>query len=572
MRLFLRCTVAVSVFAIAAQMAQAAPRSREFSQAITAYYTADWAAHPVTATALGKHAGDAKLDDVTAAAFAANTARLHAMQTRLAAIDPAKLTVTERDDRDVLLGEIDRTLLQDEDLQSWRHDPNVYVGLASSAVFPLMARDVAPIADRLHNVIAREAAIPAMLTVARSNLTAMPPIFVEVALENAEGAADFFAHDVPLAFATGGTPAARAALHTASANAARALQDFHTWLLAAEKTANGDFRLGTQRLQRMLASDLIPMTPAQVLAAGNAQLARDRTDFLATAKTIDPASPEAALAVLDRDHPTAATLVPTAQSQLADLRRFVVSHKIVTLPSTDLPKVIETPAFARALFTAALDQPGIFDTRGRQAFYYVTPPDAKTSAAEQDKFLAIFDRAILQNISVHEAMPGHFVQYLYQQANPNRSLVRLLAGSYATTEGWAHYTEQMMLDQGLGNHDAKQHLAQLQDALLRDCRLVAAISMHTGTMTLAQATTLMEKTCFQPKAEAYREARRGTSDPGYFSYTLGKLMILKLRADVQAADGSRFTLAHFHDRFLAAGLVPVPIIRREMLGHDGAAF
>jgi uncharacterized protein (DUF885 family) len=170
---------------------------------------------------------------------------------------------------------------------------------------------------------------------------------------------------------------------------------------------------------------------------------------------------------------------------------------------------------------------------------------------------------------VHEALPGHYVQYLYMHANPGWSLVRKTGHSYTATEGWAHYSEQMMVDQGLSNHDPKLHLAQLQDALLRDCRLIDSVEMHTHGMSLADATKLMANECFQPPQVAYKEARRGTGDPGYFSYTLGKLMILKLRADTEAKEGKAFTLAHFHDRFQNAGTVPLKIIRREILGVDG---
>ena len=176
---------------------------------------------------------------------------------------------------------------------------------------------------------------------------------------------------------------------------------------------------------------------------------------------------------------------------------------------------------------------------------------------------------MLQNLSVHEVFPGHFVQFLFAKANPDWSMVRKTGHSYTATEGWAHYTEQMMLDEGLGGGDPRLRLSQLQDALLRDCRLVSSLGMHTGEMTLEQATAMMEQECFQPASVGPKEARRGTSDPGYFSYTLGKLEIIKLREDVRKKEGKDFSLAHFHDRFLNAGLVPIAVIRREILGSDG---
>jgi uncharacterized protein (DUF885 family) len=216
-----------------------------------------------------------------------------------------------------------------------------------------------------------------------------------------------------------------------------------------------------------------------------------------------------------------------------------------------------------------MDPPGPFETHATQAYYYITPPDTTKSQAQQDDYLQYFNNALLLNLGVHEALPGHFVQYLFMRANPSWSTVRKTGHSYTATEGWAHYSEQMMQNEGLLDNSPKLHLAQLQDALLRDCRLVASVEMHTHGMSLTDASKMMAEECFQPPSVAYKEARRGTSDPGYFSYTLGKLMILKLRADAQAKEGKSFTLAHFHDRFLNAGLVPLKIIRREIMDADG---
>ena len=364
----------------------------------------------------------------------------------------------------------------------------------------------------------------------------------------------------------------KAQLDASSAAATAALADYETFLKAKKPDAHGDFVLGRETLQRLLASDMVDVPVDQVMAAGRAQLAKDHAAFLATEKLVDPADPAGALALVEKDHPDGAHLVSVARDQLASLQAFIESHKILDLPSPMLPTVAETPAFSRALIFGELDSPGPLETHATKAYYFITPPDPNAPKAEQDSLLEYFNTALLQNLSVHEALPGHFVQYLFQRANPGWSIVRSTAGSYTATEGWAHYSEQMMLDEGLGGGDPRLRLAQLQDALLRDCRLVASIGMHTRAMTLAEATKMMAEQCFQPPSVAPKEARRGTSDPGYFSYTLGKLEILKLRADVQAREGKDFTLAHFHDRFLNAGLIPITVIRREILGADGPAL
>jgi uncharacterized protein (DUF885 family) len=550
--------------------ALAAPK--DYKSTVAAYFAGEYAAHPTEATAEGLHGGDRELDAMSAAAHLADTARLHAILARLAAVPAASLTPMERDDRDVLTAQIGGQLLELETVQQWRHNPATYVDLATNAVYELIERDFAPLPVRLDDVVAREQRLPAMLDEARKNLTAMPPVFIDIAQEELEGAKGFIAHDVPEAFAGIKDPAAKARLDASTKQVLAAFAAYKTWLTAQKPLAHGSFVMGREALVRLLAADLITETPEQVLAAGRAQLAKDRAAFQATAAKLDPSHPDQALDIIGRDHPDAAHLIPMARDGLVALQHFIDAHKIVTLPFHTLPVVAETPPFSRALVFGEMDPPGPYETHATTAYYYITPPDTTLPKAEQDKYLEYFNRTLLENLSVHEALPGHFVQFLFGEAHPEWSDIRKTAHSYTATEGWAHYSEQMMPDEGLGGTDAKLRLAQLQDALLRDCRLVASISMHTGAMTLAQASDMMSKTCLQPASVAYKEARRGTSDPGYFSYTLGKLEILKLRSDVQAHEGKGFTLAHFHDRFLAAGLVPISIIRREILGQDGPAL
>ncbi|MEJ0045019.1 MAG: DUF885 domain-containing protein [Rhodospirillales bacterium] len=561
-------TIALVLAAATAQAAPAAPAA-DYTSIVKSYFDHEEAAYPVAATSLGLHAGDARLDDQSARAHGIEAHRLHATLDQLAQVDTSHLTASERDDRDVLQAEIGGQLLEEERVQQWRHNPDAYVGLATQAPYTLIARNFAPAAQRLQSVIAREKQIPGLFAVARQNLTAIPAPWLEIGLENVAGAIDFIGHDVPAAFNGVKDKKTQAALSAATKTAIAAARDFQSWLGRQKATAQGSFVYGADNFRRLLAADMIDLKADDVLAAGRAQLKRDQDAFAATSRLVDPKNPSDALKIIEQDHPDAAHLISTARGQLADLRAFIVSHKIVDLPGTDLPTVAETPAFQRALIFGEMDPPGPFEQHAIQAYYYITPPDLAKPKAEQEEYLAYFNRPLLLNLTVHEALPGHFVQYLYARANPNWSLVRKTGHSYTATEGWAHYSEQMMPAEGLGNGDPKLRLAQLQDALLRDCRLIGSVEMHTHGMSLADATTMMAKECFQPKPVAYKEARRGTSDPGYFSYTLGKLMILKLRADVQTKEGPAFSLAHFHDRFLAASTVPLKVIRREILGVDG---
>jgi uncharacterized protein (DUF885 family) len=536
------------------------------------YYDGLWKTSPVSATAAGIHAFDGQLDDVSSAAHAHEAARLAAIAARLHQLDASSLPQTERDDRDILAAHIDGALLEELTVQQWRHNPASYVDLMTTSIYALIERDFAPLPDRMRNVIARETLIPLLLAQAQHNLVAMPAVFIDIALENLDGAAGFLARDVPGAFAAVPDQKLHADLAAATRAALSAVSGYRRFLVASKPHASGSFVLGRANLQRLLASDMVNVPVEQVMQAGRAQLAKDRAAFLATEKLVDPQAPQDALALVQKIHPDAAHLVSTARSQLRMLQTYITAHAILTLPSAMLPAVGETPPFARATIFGELDPPGPLETHATKAYYFITPPDPKQSAAKQENYLEYFNTSLLQNLSVHEALPGHFTQYLFAHANPGWSLVRKMAQSYTATEGWAHYSEQMMLDEGLGDGDPKLRLTQLQDALLRDCRLVASIGMHAEGMTLAQATEMMAQQCFQPPSVAPKEARRGTADPGYYSYTLGKLEILKLRADVQAAEGKSFTLAHFHDRFLNAGLVPIAVIRREILGKDGAAL
>jgi len=553
--------------------AAAAPSSATatYNAIVQGAYNAQWKANPTFATATGVHTYDAELDDVSAAAVARDIARLKDTAAKLRAVDGSKLPAMDRDDRDVLLGQIDGQLLREETLQTWRHDPGNYVNLLTYAVFELIERDFSPLETRMKDAIARENKMPAMLAEAKKNLVNMPPVFIDMALQNLDGGISFLSNDAPAAFKDVKDAALQKQLADSTKAVVAAAKDFKAWLIAQKPNAHGSFVLGRANLQRLLASDLVDVPVEKVLAAGEAQYAKDHAAYLETAKLIDPKKPSDALAKVEVDHPDAAHLTSTAQDGLENLQHFITEHHILDLPSQMLPTVAETPPFARAVIFGQLDPPGPLETHATKAYYFITPPDPKSPPAKQAELLAYWNRPMLQNLTVHEALPGHFTQYLFQRANPNWPLQRKMAGSYTTTEGWAHYSEQMMQEQGVSAGDPKFRLTQLQDALLRDCRLIVSIKMHTGIMTLEQATQMMQTQCFQPASVAPGEAKRGTNDPGYYSYTVGKLEILKLRADAEKKEGKAFNLGKFHDAFMNSGLVPVAIIRRE-IGVEGSAL
>ncbi len=549
--------------------ALAAPAS--YQELVKAYYDDDFRAHPYSATVNGLHDYDAKLNDVSPAAHAAEIKGLKAKLAAFQAIDPAALAASERDDREMLIGQIKGELLDEERLQYWRRNPDQYVQLATGAVFALIQRDFAPLPERMRSAIAREGQIPAMLATAKHNIQEPPRAFVEVALQNIDGSIDFFKTATPAAFAGVTDPALQKQFAKVNDGAIKALTEYKAWLKAELPKAKGSFAIGSEALAEHLADfELIDVPLDTLHQLAWSHLRDDQAQFAAVAKQLDPnGTVQSALEKLQTDHPKGDGLVAEATKELAGLKQFIQDKHILTIPPEADLRVAETPEFARALVSAEFDPPGPLEQKAKEAFYYVTPPDASLTPPQVDDYLRGFDYSDFLITSAHEVWPGHYMQFLANKAHPDWSLVRRLGSVQSTTEGWAHYTEQMMTDAGLDGPTPILHLGQLEEALWRDCRMVASFELHTRNMSVADAIQLFQKECYLPEAIAKSEAYRGTSDPGYLTYTLGKLAILKLRSDYQAKQGDKFTLADFHDRFLAAGLIPIKLIRRELMGTDG---
>jgi uncharacterized protein (DUF885 family) len=276
------------------------------------------------------------------------------------------------------------------------------------------------------------------------------------------------------------------------------------------------------------------------------------------------------MATLELEHPTAADLISSANSTVEGLRQFLIDHNIVDIPSPVRPIVTETPPYARSGSFASMDTPGAYETKATEAFYYVTPPEKDWDAKHTEEHLRLYNKSVMNIITVHEVFPGHFLQFVYAPQFPTKT--RKLLGAASNAEGWAHYGEQMMVEEGFGNHDPKTRLAQLSEALLRDCRWVVGMKEHTQGMSVQQgATDYFTKKCFQQPANAYEEARRGAYNPTYLYYTLGKLEIYKLRADYQKARGASYSLKEFHDAFVKQGAPPIKMVRRILLPNDSSS-
>ncbi len=535
------------------------------------YFDALWKLEPIHATRVGVHDYDDKVGDYSAQGYADRIALARRVRGQLAAIDPTSYGAVSADDAEIFGAKLDRELLQLQTRELWRHDPSTYTTDAAEAVYSLVARNFAPAKVRLRDVILRERQLPGLLAAGKANLTSVDPVTAEISRRNIAGTIDFFATVVPAAVAPLEDPASRADFKAANDATLAALREFGQALEAGIFAhPSGTFALGPKLFERMLAlQELTPIPLAAYERVGEAALARSKADFVETARQIDPSkSPQEVALSLGLDHPSSDALLREASDDIGKLRAFVIAHHIVTLPpGSDDVKVVPTPEFARATSFASMNTPGPLEKTATEAYYNVTPIEPDWSPARKEQHLAFFNVYAFPIVTLHEVMPGHYVNFTIDRTE-HLSLIRRLISSPSFSEGWAHYDEQMMVDEGWGNGDPRVRLAQLQLALQRECRYLVGLREHTADMTLEAATKFFEDNAFMSEETSRREALRGTQSPLYGYYTLGKLEILKLRTDFQKKMGSKYSLELFHDQLLAHGDPPLAIARKTMLGAD----
>jgi len=547
-------------------------KPRSFHQLVDAYFEDYFKANPSQATSVGFHQYDHQLEDFSLAAHQRNRRQLLAYLKEFQAINPLPLSQGDRDDREIMIASIQSNLLEEDHVQLWRKNPDAYSGGVTGSIFTLIKRNFAPAPERLRSVIEREKQIPRALLQAREVLRNSPKIYTDIAIEQLPGNVDFFQTTVPETFQDVKDPALLAEFKRSNDSAIAALKEYQTFLQTVLlPRSKGTFAIGAENYRlKLLYDEMVDVPLPRLLKIGYAQLRKDQRAFIETARRIDPKkSPEEVLKEVERDHPAADTLLSSAQQQLDGLRQFLIDKKIITVPGGAQAKVVETPPFARATTFASMDTPGPYEANATEAYYNITLPDPSWPKEKQEEYLQGYNYPLLSNVSVHEVWPGHYTQFLWVKNSPDLSKVRKLTGAGSNAEGWAHYSEEMVLDEGLYNNDPKYRLAQLVDALLRDCRYIVGIRMHTQGMTMEQAREFFVKEGRQQPVVGEMETKRGTGDPTYLMYTLGKLEILKLRADYKRKMGSNFSLQDFHDRFIKAGSPAVKIVRRELMGRDG---
>ncbi|PYI96940.1 MAG: hypothetical protein DME98_10220 [Verrucomicrobia bacterium] len=566
-------TLCFSRAALAAQEEDA-----EYEAVAEEYIKTYLAAHPLEGTALGIHEYDGKISDYSRLALDAELSRLRRFDDRLAKFDPSKLSPRQSIDLRILQAAVKKDLFEMQDMSVFERNPMVYARAADVNVY--IKRNFAPLEDRVRSLVAIESQIPNILIAARTNLNEkLPKPFVELAIQIAKGSADFLKKDLIAAVSALKDEQLRLAFQEANRKAANALNDYAAWL-EREKLpkASLDFALGEEKFGRFLAqTELVDLPPQKVLEIGMAQLKAEQDAFAEAAKKIDPnKSPIEVFKQIQSEHPAPDKLISDVAKDLDKIRKYVLNRHLVSIPSEVRAKVKETPQYLRATSFASMDTPGPFEKRATEAYYYVTPTEHEWPEKQKQEWLTAFNYYTSDVVSIHEAYPGHYVQFLHLNASP-ASKVEKIFGSYAFIEGWAHYCEKMMLDEGFGSptnsppseedvkRAAKYRMAQADEALLRLCRLCVSIKLHTQNMSLDEATKFFHDNCYYEEKPARQEAMRGTFDPGYLNYTLGKLEILKLRDDYKAQQGDEFSLQKFHNEVLNHGMPPIRLLREIML-------
>lgn len=533
-----------------------------FDALVDRYFADRFKLTPTEATASGFHDHDTELEDYSPAGVQARIAfsQRYLKEFQAAPAGP---------DRDLLIARLNADLLELQTVRNWQRNPDFYSSGITQSIFGLISRKFAAPDVRLRAVIAREKHVPAALTQAQSNLRNCPRIYTQVALEQIPGIIGFFQSDVPAAFKEVKNPALQTEFKQSNQAVITALGVYQKFL--QEKLlpqSQGDFRIGADTFRKkLLYEEMVDIPLDRLRKIGYDNLHANQQELIKIAKQMDPnKTPEQIAAMLEKEHPPAGQLLQTFRDTLGSLIDFINAHHIITIPGTVRPILEETPPFARALTTASMDPPGPYEKVATEAYFNVTLPEKSWSAKETEEFMTAFNRGTIISTAIHEAYPGHYVQLLWFQKVQSKA--RKLTWSASNVEGWAHYTEQMMMDEGYGNHDPKSKIGQLMDALLRNCRYLVGLEMHTGSMTYEQGIQFFMKQGYMARAYAERETKRGTSDPTYLVYTLGKLQILKLRQDYQAKKGSAFRLQDFHDHFVQQGGIPVKLVRKAMLGDD----
>lgn len=527
---------------------------------------------PTIAALDGVHAHDDLLEDFGRQAIDADIRALAGFARRLGEINPAGLTAVEKAEHPMLADHVQARLYELEELRMWERNPHVYADTLASSLATQALFTFAPPEERARRVLSKLRQVPRFITEARENVKDPPGIFVKIGIETFNGALRFIERDLPRAFREVDDLHLLGDLDDASTEAAGAIRKYLEVLetdLAPK--ARASFRLGREKFERKLKlEEGITVGVDRLLAIAERELEATADAFRRAASRLNGDDPGAAWAKAKAEHPEPGGLVKAAEAQLGELAAFIDRQKLLTLPSAEPVVVAPTPDFFR-WSSASMWTPGPFETRPTRAYYYLTDVDRNWSPERQTEHLRDFNYGTLWCISIHEVYPGHFVQYQHLRQVDSKVRKSIFFAPATYVEGWAHYCEEMMVEAGFGRKDPLVRLGQLQEALVRLVRFVVSIRLHAEDLSVEQGVRLFKERAFLEEANARREAERGTFDPTYLVYSVGKLMLQKLRRDVEAQQGDAFALKTFHDTLLGQGAAPFSVHRRLMLGEGAGA-
>ena len=519
--------------------------------------------NPTFAVYQGRHEFDGKLPDWSEEGLKKSIDFLKAQRQKAAEFKDDQLDEPQRFERDYLIAQIDGDLFWRETVDQPHTNPYFYSGALDPDVY--VSRPYAPIETRIKAYTAYARNVPAALEQVKKNLRLpMARTHVKIARTTIGGLAGSYETDIAKVFSAVKDEQSQKEFAEANAGAARAVKDFDAWLVEQEKTATDNFALGPDKFRQMLKqTEGVEIDLAELERVARTDLDRNLAAFKAECdkwapgKTLTECNAQANAIKAE-----GANLVDAAAKQLTELRKFIQDNNIVTVPGTEECKVGQAPPY-KAWNFAYIEIPGPYETN-LPSVYYISPPDPTWSKEKQDAYVP--GRGSLLFTSVHEGYPGHFLNFLH--SNRAKSKFGKVFVGYAFAEGYAHYTEEMMYEAGLGAGEPDLHLGQLQEALLRNVRFISAIGLHTKGMTVEESKRMFIEQGLQDEGNAEQQANRGTFDPAYLNYTMGKLMIKKLREDWTASRGGRNAWKDFHDQFLSHGGPQIPMVRKAMMGKD----
>jgi uncharacterized protein (DUF885 family) len=525
---------------------------------------------PTGAALDGVHTLDDLLEDMSRSAIESQARALSGFARRLDEIRPDGLTDVERIEHPVIAANIRARIFEIEEVRAWERNPQYYADILATSLATQVIFPYAPEDERARRVLSKLRQAPRLIQAARDNIKDPPGIYAKVGMETLRGVLKFIERDLPRALSGVDDLHLLGDLADASVEAADALRDYIGYLEAElAPRARASFRLGREKFEKKLKlEEGLSLGVDKLLAIASRELRATQEEFRRAASRLNGSGdPVEAWRRAKDDHPEPGRLVQTAQDQIAKLMTFIERHDLVTIPPGEPLVVAQTPDFYRWTF-ASMWTPGPFETKPTRSYYYVTDADPSWPIERQTEHLRDFASATLWSISMHEAYPGHFVHALHLRQVESKLRKSLLFSPASAVEGWAHYCEQMMIEAGFEKGNPKVRLGQLAEALIRLARFIVGIRLHAEDMSVEAGMRFFRDEAFMEETGARREAERGTFDPTYLVYTAGKLMLLKLRADCKAQQGSRFSLRAFHDAYLDNGTLPIWAQRKLMLPGD----